>query len=223
MTLSPNARIFVGAVLAFGVIAIAIRGDVHLPGNDVGHAPAQPLAYSHRLHAGELAIDCLYCHYGARTSRHAGIPPTRLCMNCHGVVTAGFDALAAERQLALAEEREPRPIVSEALAPLYRALALDDQLQPLPGVEPMALPWVRVHDLPDFAFFDHSVHVARDVACQTCHGPVQGMDRVRQFSDLSMGWCLDCHRTNPKEPRGPLPTVAAGALHVSTDCASCHF
>ena len=79
------------------------------------------------------------------------------------------------------------------------------------------IPWVRVHDLPDFTWFDHRVHVARAIACETCHGPVQSMERIRQESSLSMGWCIDCHRTNPAEPGGDPRD------HVSTDCSVCHF
>lgn len=217
--LSRNAKILAVCVLTLGVATVGFSAHVRLPGDHQGYEPVQPIAYSHRLHAGELKIDCLYCHYGAQTSRHAGVPSASVCMNCHRQVTAGFDSLLEERVQAELEGREPERIVSPELAKLYASLALDPEndLAPLEGVEPEPIEWVRVHNLPDFVYFDHRVHVARGVACETCHGPVQSMERVRQVSDLSMGWCVQCHRDN---------AVTAGAPpdhHVSTDCAACHF
>ena len=231
-----NAKILLVFMLLLGAVVIAQTTEVRLPGNNRGYEPRQPIAYSHRLHAGELGIDCRYCHYGAETSRHAGIPSASICMNCHRTVTAGLDQLLPERELAAQEGREPRLIVSDELRKLYDAVGLDEDLNPTgaPGEpiagepiagepiagEPIAgepIEWVRVHNMPDFAYFDHRVHVARDIACETCHGPVQSMERVRQFSTLSMGWCVDCHRSYSELPGGPI------AEHVSTDCASCHF
>jgi hypothetical protein len=210
---------------AVGALVLAFETRVRLPGDHSGYTPEQPLAYSHRLHAGELQIPCLYCHYGAQTSRHAGIPSASVCMNCHGVVTAGFDALFTEREAAVAEKREPRLIVSDELRKLYDAQGLDRELKPIPGRQPAALPWVRVHQLADFVYFDHRAHVTRGVACETCHGPVQAMERVRQENSLSMGWCVDCHRAS-----APALGSASGAPggprldpHVSTDCVTCHL
>jgi len=211
-----NTRILIVSLLLLGALVLAQDTEVRLPGNNQGYEPTQPIAYSHRLHAGELRIECQYCHFGAETSRHAGIPSASICMNCHKAVTAGFDAVLQERELALAEEREPELIVSSELRKLYDAVGLGDDLMPT-GEGGTPIEWVRVHNLPDFVYFDHRVHVARDVACETCHGPVQSMERIRQFSDLSMGWCLECHRTNPRTPGGPIEE------HASTDCASCHF
>jgi len=171
--------------------------------------------FAHRLHAGELSIDCRYCHFGAWESRHAGIPPASVCMNCHASVSAGFDAQMAERAAAVAESRDPRRVVSPEIAKLYAALGLDETLTQQSA--PTPIPWVRVHDLPDFTWFDHRVHVARAIACETCHGPVQSMERIRQVSSLSMGWCVDCHRASAAEPGGN------SAQHVSTDCSACHF
>ena len=220
-----NARVFVVVAVVFGLTGIVATAGWQPYNVHQGYAPEQPMAYSHRLHAGELAIDCLYCHYGARTSKHAGIPPTGLCMNCHATVSTGFDAVLEERALAEAEEREPRRLVSPDIAMLYAAMGLDEELEPLPE-GPQPIPWVRVHNMPDFVAFDHSVHVARDLACASCHGPVQTMERVRQDSDLSMGWCLDCHRTKAADPK-LLITQEHGRLapgqHVSTDCAACHY
>lgn len=220
-----NVNLFVVCLLVLGAVVLAESAQVRLPANNRGYEPEQPIAFSHRLHAGELAIDCLYCHFGAESSRHAGVPSATLCMNCHAIVTASFDELFTERELALAEERDERIVISDELRKLYDALALGDDLQPAAGREPTPIEWVRVHNLPDFVYFDHRVHVARDVACETCHGPVQAMERVRQETDLSMGWCVNCHRDNPA-----LPGAAAGAAggggkneHVSIDCAACHY
>ncbi len=223
-SLSVNARIFLVVAVGFGVFAIAASADFQAPNVHQGYAPEQPIAYSHRTHAGELGIDCLYCHYGARTSPVAGIPATGLCMNCHATVTAGLDAVVAEREQAEAESRPAATILSPEIAKLWAAQGLDVNGQP--AGEPHPIPWVRVHNLPDFVAFDHSVHVNRGLACATCHGPVQTMERVRQESDLSMGWCLDCHRGKAADPtlvlnaeHGRLP---AGE-HVSTDCSACHY
>jgi hypothetical protein len=222
---SLDARVFLLVGLAFGLTAVVVTADWRTPNLHRGYAPEQPIAYSHRLHAGELGIDCLHCHSGARTSRHAGIPPAGLCMNCHSSVSAGFDTLLEERNRAELESREPERVVSDEIERLYAAVGLDTELQPLPdGPEP--LEWVRVHNLPDFVAFDHSVHVARDVACQTCHGPVQAMERVRQEQDLSMGWCVSCHRENAADPslvRRDMTGRLPDDEHVSTDCAACHY
>jgi len=211
------ANILAVCLLLFGVAALAESANLRVPGNNRGFEPQQPIAYSHRLHAGELGIDCLYCHFGAQTSRHAGIPPASVCMNCHKQVTAGHDAVLEERQKAEGEGREERRIVSPELAKLYASLALDDDMQPIAGQEPAPIEWVRVHDLPDFVYFDHRPHVARGLACETCHGPVQAMERIRQDSDLSMGWCVNCHRDNSVTVPGHSPE------HATTDCSACHF
>lgn len=211
-----NAKILLVFMLLIGTVVLARTSDVRLPGNNRGYEPRQPIAYSHRLHAGELRIECQYCHYGAESSRHAGIPSASVCMNCHATVTAGFDELYQERELALAEEREPNLIVSDELRKLYDAVGLGDDL--LPTGEPgTPIEWVRVHNMPDFVYFDHRVHVARGIACETCHGPVQSMERIRQFTDLSMSWCIQCHRENPASPGGQVED------HASTDCAGCHY
>lgn len=209
----------------FGALVIALDHGLRLPGDHSGYSPEQPIAYSHRMHAGELQIPCLYCHYGAPQSRHAGIPSASICMNCHTTVTAGFDAVLAEREKAAEEQREPRPIVSDELRKLYDALALDENLQPIPGREPRPIPWARVNALSDFVYFDHRAHVTRGVACETCHGPVHAMERVRQESSFTMGWCIQCHRASSADA-AVAPGAPGGARtdpHVSTDCVSCHF
>jgi hypothetical protein len=204
--------------LAFGLLSLAPRlAALRLPGNHQGFEPAQPIAYSHRLHAGELAIPCQYCHSGAERSRLAGIPSAGVCMNCHRFVTAARSVVRAEEKAAEKELRQPRPVVSPELAKLYRALALDDRLRPDPAVSPQPIAWVRIHKLPDFVAFDHRPHVAAGVACQRCHGPIETMERVRQVESLSMGWCVNCHRAGVPRP------VGAELLRASIDCAVCHY
>ncbi|MAE45471.1 MAG: hypothetical protein CMJ86_01145 [Planctomycetes bacterium] len=211
-----NTKILIVCMLLLGALVLAQDTDIRLPGNNQGYEPEQPIAFSHRLHAGELNIDCQFCHYGAESSRHAGIPSASVCMNCHKTVTAKFDTVLIERELAEVEGRDPRRIISPELRKLYDAVGLDENLQPTAeGGTPIE--WVRVHNLPDFVYFDHRVHVARDLACETCHGPVGSMERMRQFADLSMGWCVQCHRDTPAIPGGPAED------HASTDCAACHY
>ena len=160
-----------------------------------GYSPEQPIAFPHKVHAGEYKIACLYCHYAARTSRHAGIPPASLCMNCHSILEK--QTVAIEKLKEAVEEQ--RPIV-----------------------------WVKVHNLPDFVYFNHSQHVLSGVACQQCHGPVESMDRIKQFSPLTMGWCLECHREHAGIATGELQRAALSFTHqqkpaAGLDCASCHY
>lgn len=191
---------------------------LRLPRDHSGYEPTQPIAFSHRLHAGELEIDCRYCHAGAARSPAAGIPAADLCMNCHRLITAPRSAVRGEELAAEAEGREPRRVVSPELAKLYRALGLGPDLEPAPGLAPEPIAWVRVHQLPDFAVFDHRPHVAAGVACQKCHGAVETMERVRQVESLLMGWCVECHR----DPYGAGVAPAEATPVASIDCAVCH-
>ena len=216
-----NSRI-VTILLAIGLATACLQlasrmGQFHLPGNQQDYEPVQPIAYSHRLHAGEMQIPCLYCHFGAQTSRHAGVPPANVCMNCHRQMTSSLGAMHAEDELAAKENRKPRRIVSAELRKLYDALALDTSLQPDPRKTAQPIAWNRIHSLPSFVYFDHRAHVRANVSCQQCHGPVETMERVRQVSDLSMGWCVNCHRQ--------VNQTGVGGMHVnaSTNCSTCHF
>lgn len=203
--------------LALGLVATMPRlAQVRIPGNDQGYAPEQPIKYSHRLHAGELGIDCLYCHTGAETSRHAGVPAASTCMNCHKQVTATLVAQKAEEARVEAVGGEPKRIVSPELKKLYDALGLNDTLARDPAKPQKPITWVRIHKLPDHVFFPHNRHVAAGVLCQTCHGPVEEMNVVRQHATLSMGWCIDCHRGGEVDAQG-MPYKA------SLDCAACHY
>ena len=188
-----------------------------LPDRETGYSPKQPIDYSHRLHAGELQIDCQFCHSAADKSRHAGIPASDVCMKCHKIVTSSFDVLQDEMATADDEQRKPNPIVSTELRKLYDSFGLDEALIPNPDATPTSIPWVRVHNLPDYVYFDHRAHVTAGVTCQKCHGPVESMERVRQFESLSMGWCVNCHRDSTEHG------INGKAVHASTDCAVCHY
>jgi hypothetical protein len=215
------SRLTITMVLVAGIggcllILTATAGSWHLPGNNQGYEPVQPIAFSHHLHAGELGIQCLYCHPGAEVSRSAGLPAADTCMNCHRFVTGRLALMRKEDEAAQREQRPPKPVVSEELKKLYDALAVDAQMNPDPQKQ-QPVEWVRVHDLPDFVYFDHRAHVHAGVTCQECHGPVETMDRVRQFQSLSMGWCVNCHRDATQHG------VNGKAVKASTDCATCHL
>ncbi len=140
---------------------------------DQGYAPSQPIAYSHKLHAGELKIDCKYCHFNAARGRVAGVPPMSVCIGCH-------------RQVAT-----DKPEIQKLLAIADSGAYVDaDGVTKEGGV----VHWNRVHRLPDHVYFSHEWHDKAAVACQTCHGPVEEMTTMRQFAPLTMEWCLDCHR-----------------------------
>ncbi len=210
-----NVILLVG--LFFGLIVLASgMSEWRLPDNQQGYAPQQPIAYSHRLHAGELGIDCQFCHTAAEHGRHAGIPSTDVCMKCHKYVTSSFDVLQQEIKLADEKKRKPETVISTELQALYDTLGLDDPKQPIPD-DAKSIPWVRVHNLPDYVYFDHRAHVAAGVTCQKCHGPVESMERVRQFESLSMGWCVNCHREATEDG------INGHAVKASTDCATCHY
>jgi hypothetical protein len=176
---------------------------------DVGYAPEQPVPYSHALHAGQLGLDCRYCHNTVEQAAHAAVPPTETCMNCHKSIWTKSPKL------------EPVRTSWETDAPIA---------------------WAKVHDLPDYVYFNHSAHVTRGVGCVTCHGRVDQMDVVFQKEPLSMSWCLTCHR-NPEPHLRPPEEVTnmswqppAGAdpaqygtmlreknhLNPPTDCSTCH-
>jgi nitrate reductase gamma subunit len=215
-----NAVVTAILLVGLGVSLLALiprLRSAHLPGNHQDYEPVQPIAFSHRLHAGEVQISCLYCHSDAEKSRHAGIPAASICMNCHRTVTTLIRDVRAESELAKLEKRRPHTIVSPDVHKLYAALGLDDNLQPVPGKLPQPIRWVKVHNLPAFAHFDHRPHVKAGVECQRCHGPVETMERVRQVEDLSMGWCVNCHREVNRTG------VADKPVRASNDCSACHY
>jgi hypothetical protein len=208
--------LFAGLILSSLFLVSRLRG-VPWAGNQQGYEPVQPITFSHQLHSGKLQIDCLYCHFGAEKGRHAGIPAASLCMNCHGLVTASRDAVLQEFRQAQQADRPARPVVSAELSKLYDALGVDDKLQPDPAKKSQPIAWVKVHNLPAFSCFDHRPHVRAGVDCKDCHGPVDTMERVRQVADLSMGWCVNCHRETARTG------VAGKSVRPSTDCSACHY
>lgn len=215
---SPVLTIVLLIGLAGGILTLAPKlSTAHIPGNQQDYQPVQPIAFSHRLHAGELQISCLYCHSAAESSRHAGIPAASTCMNCHRFITAPIGAVRAEDELAKKENRRPRPIFLPEIQKIYDALALNDHMAPDTQKTPQPIAWTRIYRLPDFVYFNHSAHVGAGVACQQCHGPVETMERVRQVPDLSMGWCLNCHRT------ANATGVTSRPVQPSTDCSTCHY
>lgn len=203
----------VAVLLAGSVFLTSFTYNIKLPDNHQGYEPVQPIAYSHRLHAGELGIDCLHCHGGAERSKNAGIPPVKTCMNCHKFVTAPWVDVKAEGDLADKEERKSREIISPKLKKLYEHIGRNSASAP---AHPAPIEWVRVHNLPAYVYFNHSAHVNAGVACQKCHGAVETMERVRQVSDLSMGWCVNCHR------EANVFGINGTTVQASTDCVTCH-
>jgi hypothetical protein len=164
------------------VVAVFLLKELYLGlmgvGLEQGYQPEQPIAFSHALHAGENQIDCQYCHYGAEKGKHSNIPSVSLCMNCHMYVQEGSK------------------YGTEEIDKIYAAVGFDRETsQYIDGYEQKPVKWVRIHNLPDLAYFNHAQHVnAGNIECQTCHGPVQEMEEVYQYSPLTMGWCINCHR-----------------------------
>jgi len=160
-------------------------------GVDQEYEPIQPIHYSHRIHAGSNGIDCKYCHSAARTSKNAGIPSLNVCMNCHKNIAEVSDTTATPEHSKAFYDGE--------IQKLYDAVGWDKAAQKYTG-KTRPVKWVRIHNLPDFVYFNHSQHVTvAGIECQTCHGPVQTFELMKQFSPLTMGWCVNCHReTNVK-------------------------
>lgn len=145
-------------------------------GRQQNYEPTQPIAFSHKLHAGINGVDCQYCHSGARKGKSAVIPSANVCMNCHKAIEEGPEYGKAE------------------IAKIYEAVDWDTETQTY-GDNPKPIEWVRIHNLPDHVYFNHSQHVTvGGVECQTCHGPIEEMEKVYQHETLGMGWCIDCHK-----------------------------
>ena len=161
-------------------------------GVDQGYMPIQPIHYSHKIHAGANQIECQYCHSSAKKSKHSGIPSLNVCMNCHENI-ADYNG---EEDL---EKGYSKDFYTNEIKKLYKAVGWDEETQSYTGdTEPVK--WVRIHNLPDFVYFNHAQHVTvAGVDCQKCHGPVEEMEILYQYSPLTMGWCINCHReTNIK-------------------------
>ena len=172
--------------------AYFVYGYLMQIGIDQGYAPVQPIHYSHKIHSGANQIECKYCHSSARVSKHSGIPSLNVCMNCHKNI-AEYNG---EEDLDNGYTKE---FYTKEIKKLYKAVGWDEDQQAYTG-DSQPVKWVRIHNLPDFVYFNHAQHVqVGGVQCQTCHGPVEEMEIMYQHSSLTMGWCINCHReTNVK-------------------------
>ena len=198
-------------LLAFGYITMMIYDSATDLGRTQNYEPDQPVKFSHQVHAGQNKIDCQYCHYTAERSGSAGIPPVDLCMNCHTLVREGTRSGRFEIAKVVESFEQQKPIE-----------------------------WIRVHNLPDHVFFSHAQHVkAGQLDCKECHGAVEEMHVVSQVEDLSMGWCLNCHRTKAVQfadnkfyesyerlheeiKSGKIDSVTVEMIG-GTDCMKCHY
>lgn len=196
--------VFIVSALGFK----AVISGLFSVGVQQGYAPKQPIAFSHKIHAGQYEIDCKYCHTGVMKGKNANIPSPNICMNCHNQIKQG--TITGEGEIAK----------------IVRAYETNTPIE-----------WVRIHNLPDLAYFNHAQHVnVGGVECQTCHGPIETMDVVRQHSLLTMGWCIDCHRKTDINSKGnkyyddlvELHNMSAKeAMKVEDigglECAKCHY
>jgi cytochrome c2 len=173
-----NNRGWTGVLLLAVTLAFLKWGVVYLMDNVgvyQGYQPEQPINFSHKIHAGQNGINCVYCHTGAEKGKHSNIPSLNVCMNCHSYVNEG-------------------PSGTEEIAKIYKALDYDYDTKTY-GDNPTPVKWVRVHNLPDLAYFNHSQHVVvGKIECQECHGPMEEVGVANQHSPLTMGWCINCHR-----------------------------
>ncbi len=171
---------------------------------EVGYMPTQPVAFSHQLHAGTLAMDCRYCHTNVEESKHANIPATSTCMNCHTVVneTTGYLAKA----VSLDGVSPSVHWANEGLAILRESHAAE-----------LPVPWRRVHKLPDYVQFNHAAHLNAGVSCYSCHQRIDTMPVVFQSQSLAMGWCLECHRAPEKHLVDTKGLLAGGETVRITD------
>ena len=209
--------------------AYFVYGYLMQIGIDQGYEPIQPIHYSHRIHSGDNGIDCKYCHSSARVSKHSGIPSLNVCMNCHKSIYEVAESTATEEY--------SKEFYDAEIQKLYNAVGWDDENQRYTG-KTKPVKWIRIHNLPDFAYFNHSQHVSvAGIECQTCHGPVEEMEIMYQHSPLTMGWCINCHReTNVKvEDNGYYEKIhkalsekygvdkLTAAQMGGLECGKCHY
>ncbi len=223
--------VLVSVVFLLLVSAYFVYGFLMQVGVDKGYEPIQPIHYSHRIHAGDNKIDCKYCHSSARVSKHSGIPSLNVCMNCHKSIGEVAEETQAEGLAKYGVD------YNKQIQKLYKATGWDPSKQAYTG-ESSPVKWVRIHNLPDFAYFNHSQHVmVAGVQCQKCHGPVEEMEIMRQHAPLTMGWCINCHRETNVKVEGnayyekiheelskkygvdKLTAAQMGAL----ECGKCHY
>ena len=215
---------FVFFVIILVVIFLGSAGWMGMwnTGVHTGYQPVQPIKFSHQLHAGINKIDCQYCHTGAYSSKNASIPSLNVCMNCHDYVTAS-DKYNGQ--------------ISPEIQKIYTALDYNPDTRQY-GTNQKPIEWVRIHNLPDFAYFNHSQHVkVAGIRCQKCHGPIQTMEEVYQYSPLTMKWCINCHKATEVNHKGNAyydKLIAAhdkikkgekitAAVLGGTECGKCHY
>jgi mono/diheme cytochrome c family protein len=222
--------IIVSVILLLLSSAYFAYGFLMQIGVDQGYMPVQPIHYSHKIHAGANQIECKYCHSSARVSKHSGIPSLNVCMNCHRNI-AEYNG---EEDL---ENGYTKDFYTKEIKKLYTAVGWDETNQEYTG-ESQPVKWVRIHNLPDFVYFNHAQHVeVGEIACQKCHGPVEEMEIMYQYSPLTMGWCINCHReTNVKVENNEYYTKIHEALSKKygvekltvaqmggLECGKCHY
>jgi mono/diheme cytochrome c family protein len=205
-------------ILVCGTLAMGSWGWVTLWNTNVhtGYQPVQPIKYSHELHAGTMKIDCQYCHSGAYKSKNASIPSLNVCMNCHKVVKTE----------------------SPEIHKIYDALGYDPKTQKYDSTAAKPIQWIRIHNLPDLAYFNHSQHVkVAGIKCQSCHGPIETMKEVKQYSPLTMKWCIQCHKRTEVNGKGNAYYDSILAAHEKIkkgekvtaavlggiECGKCHY
>ncbi|MCI2228715.1 c-type cytochrome [Polaribacter sp. MSW13] len=178
--------------------AYVVFGTLFKVGVDQDYMPLQEIAFSHKIHAGDNKIDCQYCHSSAKHSKTSGIPTANVCMNCH----KNISEVAEDTKVEWDGMTYGKAELDKEIAKIYDAVGWDaDNLEYTGNTKPIK--WVRVHNLPDFVYFNHSQHVTvAGVACQKCHGPVEEMDEMYQYSPLTMGWCIDCHKATKVDVKG---------------------
>jgi mono/diheme cytochrome c family protein len=206
-----NSFLFFVILIFTAVVAKTVIDGLYTVGVQQGYQPTQPIAFSHEIHAGQYEIECQYCHTGVMISKSANIPSANICMNCHSAIKTE----------------------SKEIAKIYKAIDYDPETGEY-GDNIKPIEWVRVHNLPDLAYFNHSQHVnVGEIECQTCHGPIEEMAVVQQWSTLTMGWCINCHRETKVNAKGnayydqlveahdggDLKVVDIGGL----ECAKCHY
>jgi len=222
--------VFLSVVLLLLSSAYFAYGYFMQVGVDQGYMPVQPIHYSHKIHAGANQIECKYCHSSARVSKHSGIPSLNVCMNCHQNI-AEYNG---EEDL---ENGYTKDFYTKEIKKLYAAVGWDEESQSYTG-ETQPVKWVRIHNLPDFVYFNHAQHVeVGQIECQKCHGPVEEMEVMYQYSPLTMGWCINCHReTNVKVESNEYYTKIHEALSKKygvekltvaqmggLECGKCHY
>ncbi len=224
-------RPLVGIVglLLLAFLSVAMWDSASSLGRQQGYAPEQPIAFSHKVHAGINKIDCRYCHVGAERGKAAVIPSLSVCMNCHYNIQG----------VTGTDPNYPKAIYDKEIAKIYSYIGFNTETMKYEK-EPVPIEWTKIHNLPDHVYFNHSQHVkVAGLECQTCHGQIQEMDVVQQMENLSMGWCVNCHRTtnvnfttnefykpyevlHEKLKNGEMDAVKAEDIGA-TECQKCHY